>query len=199
MVDAAEWDARYAGSELVWGAAPNRFVVEEFSGLPVGRALDIGAGEGRNAVWLASRGWRVTAVDFSSVAVARGRRLASSAAVEVDWVVADVGDYQPEQAGFDGVLVAYLHLAAEDLAQVLHRAADAVAPGGRIVVIGHDLTNLSEGIGGPQIPEVLYTPEAITAALPGLSVRRADRATRPVPVDDGVREAIDTIVVAQRE
>src|SRR2546430_7187246 len=66
-MDAAEWDQRYAGTELVWSAEPNRFVAAELADLPPGRALDLAAGEGRNSVWLAERGWAVTAVDFSRV------------------------------------------------------------------------------------------------------------------------------------
>ena len=84
--------------ELVWTAEPNRFVVAELQDLAPGRALDVGAGEGRNAVWLASRGWQVTAVDFSAVGLDKGRRLAQDRGVAVDWVLADVRDYQPEPA-----------------------------------------------------------------------------------------------------
>jgi 2-polyprenyl-3-methyl-5-hydroxy-6-metoxy-1,4-benzoquinol methylase len=197
-VDATGWDARYAGSDLVWGVEPNRFVVEELAGLAPGRALDIAAGEGRNAVWLAARGWQVTAVDFSRVAVERGRQLAASHGVELDWLVADLRDYRPPAEAFDAVLVAYLHVSPDDLAAVLRRCAAALAPGGRIVVIGHDLTNLHRGVGGPQLPDVLYTPEAITAALPGLTIVRAERALRPVPAPDTVVHAIDTVVTAVR-
>src|ERR1022692_4898294 len=75
-----EWDKRYAGQELVWTAEPNRFVVAELKDLAPGRALDLGAGEGRNAVWLASAGWQVTAVDFSAVGLDKGRRLAENRA-----------------------------------------------------------------------------------------------------------------------
>jgi SAM-dependent methyltransferase len=197
-MDRAGWDARYSEADLMWGAGPNRFVAEEFTGVPPGRALDVGSGEGRNAIWLAEHGWRVTAVDFSPVATERGRQLAGQRGVEVDWVVADLLDYQPEEGTFDAVLVIYLHLMPEALATVLHRAARAVAPGGRIFVIGHDLTNLRDGVGGPQDPDVLHTPELIAAHLPGLDVRRAERARRPVQTDDGIVDAIDTLVSAVR-
>jgi SAM-dependent methyltransferase len=73
---AAEWDARYAGKNLVWEAEPNRWVVEVCAGLPPGRALDLACGEGRNALWLARQGWRVTGVDFSRVALERAGDLA---------------------------------------------------------------------------------------------------------------------------
>jgi SAM-dependent methyltransferase len=82
----AAWDQRYSGPDLVWGAGPNRFVTDEVTALPAGRAVDLGTGEGRNAIWLAERGWQVTAVDFSAAGLARAARLAAERAVSVDWV-----------------------------------------------------------------------------------------------------------------
>jgi SAM-dependent methyltransferase len=198
-VDSAGWDTRYRASDLVWGGEPNRFVAEEFTGEPPGRALDIASGEGRNAIWLAGLGWQVTAVDFSAIAVDRARRLAERRGVTVDWVVADLRDYQLALGVFDAVVVAYLHLSPADLDVVLGRAAQALAPGGRILVVGHDVTNIDHGIGGPQDPGVLHTPQAIGAALAGLSVRRAERVRRPVATERGVVDAIDTLVCAVRE
>lgn len=197
-MDQAEWDARYAASGLVWGGGPNRFVAAALTGVPPGRALDLGSGEGRHAIWLASLGWQVTAVDFSEVGVERGRRLATARGVQIDWVRADVLDYRPEAGAFDAVLIAYLHLLPDALAAVLARAARAVATGGCILVVGHDVSNLRDGVGGPQDPALLYTPETITAGLPGLDVRRAERVRRPVQTPDGVVDAIDTLVYAVR-
>ncbi|NJC73906.1 class I SAM-dependent methyltransferase [Planosporangium thailandense] len=200
-MDSAAWDARYASApDLVWTGEPNRFAVEELAALPPGRALDLAAGEGRNAVWLAGRGWEVTAVDFSPVAVDKGRRLADARGVRVEWVTADLLGYAPPAAAFDAVLVAYLHLPAPDRAAVLARAAGALAPGGVLVVIGHDLTNLTDGIGGPQDPAILLSPEAVVATLPGLRIGRAERARRPVTTEDGrCVDAIDTVVTAVRD
>ncbi|MEO3778729.1 class I SAM-dependent methyltransferase [Micromonospora sp. B11E3] len=198
-MDRADWDARYASApELVWTAEPNRFVVAETADLPPGRALDLAAGEGRNAVWLAGRGWRVTAVDFSAVAVRRGRDLARERGVDIDWQVADVITYRPEADAFDLVLVAYLHLPQPDRATVLRQAAAAVRPGGSFVLVGHDLANLTAGTGGPRDPALLLTPDAVAAELPGLRVRRADTARRPVRVQDETVDALDTVVVATR-
>jgi SAM-dependent methyltransferase len=193
-MDAAAWDRRYAAAELVWTAEPNRFVAAELAGVAPGRAVDLAAGEGRNALWLASRGWRVTAVDFSRVAVDKARRLARHAGVTVDWVVADVLTYRlPGDA--DLVLVAYLHLPAADLARVWAAAAAALAPGGVLLVVGHDLSNLTDGTGGPQDPALLYDPDTIAGHLGALHVDHAARVTRPVP---GERVAVDTLVRAHR-
>ena len=193
-----DWDRRYADSELLWTAEPNRFVVQELSSLPPGQGLDLACGEGRNAVWLAERGWRVTAVDFSPVGLSKARRLAAERKVSVDWLLADLLDYQPAPDKFQLALVAYLQVPAEQRAAVLLKACSALVSGGVILVIGHDLTNLSEGVGGPQDPSVLYTPDEIVAELPGLFVQRAERVRRPVEVDGQIHDAIDTLVRAAR-
>ncbi len=195
-MDRLGWDQRYAGSDLVWTAEPNRFVVAEVQDMPPGRALDLGSGEGRNSVWLAARGWQVTAVDFSATGLDKAQRLAQARDVPVDWVLADVLDYQPEEAAFQLVLIAYLQLPAPSLDRVLRHAAGALAPGGTLLVVSHDLTNLTEGVGGPQDPALLHAPESITRVLAGLTVQRAERVRRPV--GEGGREAIDTLVRAVR-
>lgn len=194
-MDATAWDRRYAETDLVWSAEPNRFVVAELADLPPGRALDLAAGEGRNALWLAGRGWRVTAVDFSAVATDKGRRLAQRAGVVVDWVIGDVLTYQPDGPGFDLVIIAYLHLPPADMSTVWSGAVRALAPGGVLLVVGHDRRNLDEGTGGPQDPTLLYAPDAIVAHLAGLHVDRAERVRRPVLED---RVAVDTLVRAHR-
>lgn len=194
----AAWDRRYSGPDLVWGAGPNRFVAAEAAPLPAGRALDLGTGEGRNAIWLAERGWHVTAVDFSAAGLARAARLAAERRVGVDWVQADLMDHRPAPGGYDLVLIAYVHLPPAGLAHLLHAAASAVAPGGTLLVIGHDHDNIARGYGGPQNPDVLYATETITAELGGLRIRRAEQVTRPVQAPDGERTAIDTLVRAER-
>jgi SAM-dependent methyltransferase len=195
-VESQDWDQRYAGTGLVWTAEPNRFVVAELQDLAPARALDVAAGEGRNAVWLASRGWQVTAVDFSAVGLEKGRRLAEHAGVTVDWVCADVRDYEPEPGSFQLVLIAYLQLRAAELDGVLRRAVTALAPGGVLLVVGHDVTNLTDGTGGPQDRAVLHTPDSITGSVGGLSVVRAERVRRPVA--GSPRDAVDTLVRAVR-
>ncbi len=95
-MDSQQWDERYASSEFTWSTEPNQFVAAELAGLPPGRALDLAAGEGRNTVWLAERGWHVTAVDFSRVGLEKGRRLGAARGVDADqvtWIVADLNDY----------------------------------------------------------------------------------------------------------
>lgn len=197
-MDAEDWNRRYAAADLVWSAEPNRFVAAALDGLPPGRALDLASGEGRNALWLAGKGWQVTAIDYAQVAVDKGRERARREGLEVDWTVGDVLAYRPPAEGFDLVLIAYLQLPPDQMAQVWALASRAVAPGGTLFAIGHDRTNLTQGTGGPQDPDLLWTPEELTRALvaDGLTVDRAERVRREVATDEGVRQAVDTLLQA---
>ena len=200
-MDREAWNRRYADAGLVWSADANRFLVEEVSNLPPGRALDLGAGEGRNAIWLAERGWRVTAVDFSDIALQKARRLAEARGVHVEWIEADLRTYAPAADAFDLVVVLYIHLPGRERRALVRRAADAVAMGGTLLVVGHDRSNLDEGHGGPQDPSLLFGPDDITddlAGIEGLRVVRADRVLRPVMTDAGERSAIDALIRAVR-
>lgn len=198
-MEADDWDRRYADRPWLWSAEPNLFLVSEVGEMTPGRALDLACGEGRNAVWLAERGWAVTAVDFSEVATGRARELASVRGVDVDVVTHDVLTYRPDPRAFDLVIVFYLQIPAERLARVLRSAVDAVAPGGTVLVVGHDLTNLEEGHGGPSSPDVLYTPDGVAEHLVPLTIVRAERVERAVETDDGMLTAIDTLVRAIRD
>jgi len=192
------WDVRYE-AKRVWSKEPNRFLVEVVSGLEPGRALDLGAGEGRNAIWLGERGWEVTAVDFSAVGIARGRADAADRGVEVDWRVQDVRRLRTLPGSFDLVLILYLHLPLEQLYKVFALAATSLASGGYVLVVGHDLENLTQGYGGPRDPEVLYTGEIMDRAFPDLRLRRNERVVREVETEEGIRRAIDRLAWARRE
>jgi 2-polyprenyl-3-methyl-5-hydroxy-6-metoxy-1,4-benzoquinol methylase len=201
-MDRTAWNERYASQPLLWGAEPNRFVAAELRDLqPRGRALDLACGEGRNAIWLAKLGWTVTGVDYSEVALERARRLAADQQVAVEWIGADVVSFAPSPRSFDLVVIAYLQVPGPDRRAVLARAAAALRPGGMLFLIGHARINLTQGIGGPQQPEVLWEPADLrqeVAAL-GLAVQRAEHVRRPVETTDGVKDAIDTLLVARRE
>ena len=199
-MDREGWNQRYETTDLVWTAEPNQFLVVEVEGLAPGTALDLGAGEGRNAVWLAQQGWQVTAVDFSDVGLAKADQLATAAGVEVSTTCADLVGYTPPPRGFDLVAVVYLHLPASVRRAVYRRAADGVAPSGTLLVVGHDTTNRTDGYGGPQDPDVLFSPDDVVADLAdsGLVVEKAERVRRAVTTDDGPHVAIDALVRAIR-
>lgn len=193
-----DWDKRYSGTDLLWSVEPNRFLVEETAALAPGRALDLAAGEGRNAVWLAERGWSVDAVDFSTVALTKAHRLAEARGVALNWIEADVEQHSLAESEYDLVIVFYLHLPWERMRHVLHAASEAVAPQGTLLLVGHDRTNLDGGHGGPRNSDVLYTPEEVAGALPGLRIDEATRRERPVETEAGVATAIDCLVRASR-
>src|SRR4051794_14283844 len=186
-MDAREWDEKYAASELVWSATPNQFVAAELADLPPGRALDLAAGEGRNALWLADRGWDVTAVDFSLVGLDKGRALLErhpgGRDLHVDWVHADVLSYETGPVPYDLALVTYLQLVADERRTAVRRAFGALREGGTFFLVAHDATNLTEGTGGPSDPDVLFTAEEVLGDLDGerFDVVRAERVARPVP------------------
>jgi SAM-dependent methyltransferase len=196
-MDSTGWDRRYSGSDLVWSAEPNRHLAAEVAGLSPGRALDLACGEGRNAVWLAQLGWRVSGVDFSQVGLDKAAALAEQRGVRVDWQLADLTDYVPPAAAFDLVVVLYLHLAARERREIHARAAEALDAGGLLLVIGHDSSNIQDGYGGPQDPSVLFTPQDVVSDVPGLEIERAERVLRPVDAPGG-RCAIDALVRARR-
>ena len=198
-MDAAAWDARYAEAEPVSTAAPNRFLVEVAEDLAPGRALDLAAGAGRNAVWLARRGWEVTAVDFAAEGLRRAEALAADHGVQITTVHADLADHHPPEAAFDLVVLAYLQVPEDPMAAIVARAAAAVAPGGTLLVVAHDRSNLERGHGGPSRPEVLTTVAGVTAAIGALEIVRAEVAERPVDTPEGGRVALDTLVVARRQ
>jgi SAM-dependent methyltransferase len=197
-MDAHAWDERYAASELVWSRGPNQFVEAECADLPPGSAVDLAAGEGRNAIWLARRGWLVTAVDFSQVALDKGRTLAGD--LEVNWVCADATAWTPAEP-VDLVVVAYFQVPAADRRAAHRHAVESLRAGGTFVLVAHDTTNLTEGTGGPQDASVLMTAGDVLADLEGLEVDvvRAERVERVVATADGhggeeQRTAYDALV-----
>lgn len=198
-MDAADWDARYAKTELVWTATPNRWVVETLAGRPPGTAVDLACGEGRNAVWLAGQGWQVTGVDFSIAALRKAAALAWRGDVDVEWVHADATTWAAEQP-VDLVVIAYLHLPEAQRRRAHRAAAAGLAPGGTLLVVGHDTANLTEGVGGPQDRTLLFTPTDVLADVAGMGLHtvRAEQVTRTVKSGDGVLRATDALAELRR-
>lgn len=202
-MEAAQWDAKYAERELVWSAGPNVFVEQYAADLPVGRALDVAGGEGRNALWLADRGWDATVADFSQVALDRAQRIrderpeknGSFGVRRVDVLAEPLGNQD-----HDLVVVAYLQLAELQRRVALRSAAEAVAPGGHLLVVAHHTDNLADGYGGPQNAMWLYSESDVDDDLvgTGLVTVVSERAARTVATDDGPRTAWDAVVLARR-
>jgi SAM-dependent methyltransferase len=190
-VRAQDWDQRYAEKQQ-WSSEPNALVAELLADLPAGDAVDLAAGEGRHALWLAGRGWRVTAVDFSDVGLARGR--SQPGAHRVTWVTADVFAWQAPPESQDLVLLAYLHVPVDDMLALLRRAIAWLRPGGRLLSLGHDVENLTRGVGGPQEPAILHSVERLAPVTALLDVDRLEQVLRQTP--DGV--AVDTLLWGRR-
>lgn len=196
-MDSLAWDERYGRVPSLWGDQPNVFLEAAAGELEPGTALDLACGEGRNALWLARRGWSVRAVDFSRLATDRGRAVAMREALDVSFEVQDVLEWMPPARSFDLVVIVYLQIPAAGMSVVIGRACDAVAPGGTLLVVGHHPDNLVEGYGGPRSAEVLYGEDDL-ARWCSLPVLEASRAIRTVHTDDGDRDAVDCLLVARR-
>lgn len=219
-MDAAAWDDYYSRTELVWGAPPDDTVVEQVFGLerrlPQGltavgeprpelpRVLDLGCGEGRNALWLATHGWQVDAVDYAQAGIDKGRtvasRLSRSVRTRINWHCADITDF--DSTGLTGpyelILLTHVPLPAGARRALLLRAADLLVPEGTLLVLGTDALELTEGGGGEQDPALLFSPNDIVAELgpagDDIRIRVADRVHRAT--ED--HERIDALVVATR-
>lgn len=192
-MDAEAWDERYRAADRLWSATPNIFVADRLADREPGVGLDLASGEGRNAIWLAEKGWDMTAVDFSSVALDRGRAISD----QVEFIEADVLSWEPDRK-FDLVLIAYLQIEAEPLSDLIFRARDWLEEGGELFLVGHDISNLDEGVGGPQAAELLWDLDLMLEWLGDLRLVEGGVVERPVEVDGDVRHALDTLIRAQR-
>jgi SAM-dependent methyltransferase len=196
------WDERHRAGDFE-GHGPNPTLVAALEGLvsagvQPGRAVELASGSGTNAVWIAGQGWRTTAVDWSPVGLDNGRAKAKSAGVEVEWLERNLFEWSPPARSFDLVVIVYLHLPPQERAPVYGRAAEAVAPGGRLVLVGHHKLHATQGVGGPD-PDRLFTAKEIAADLvardPNLELERAEvvRQVRPP-----ARGPIDALLVLRR-
>jgi SAM-dependent methyltransferase len=203
-VDRESYDELYRSTPAVWSGRPNRQLVVEAADLPPGTALDAGSGEGGDALWLAERGWRVTAVDFSAVALERAAVAARARGVgdRIEWRHEDLDVWTPPAGRFDLVTAHYLHATWSDRRGMFRGLAAAVAPGGTLLVVGHLLgDHWGHGEHHAHDPGVLYTAEDVASLLDrqewgdvvtGTRDRdpeAADRTGNPVP---------DTVLVARK-
>ncbi|MGH3649141.1 MAG: class I SAM-dependent methyltransferase [Acidimicrobiia bacterium] len=191
-MDAAAWDERYRATGRLWSEGPNLFVEDRLSGVRPGVGLDLASGEGRNAVWLAERGWQMTAVDFSDVAVERGTVRSDA----VEFIRADVRSWEPGHR-FDLVLIAYLHLVEAEFEPLVKRSVRWLLPGGELFMVGHDRSNIARGVGGPQTPEILWDVDEIVGWLGDLEIIESGVVERPVEVDGATALARDALVRAR--
>jgi 2-polyprenyl-3-methyl-5-hydroxy-6-metoxy-1,4-benzoquinol methylase len=187
------WDGRYTAKGHLWGAEPNIFVAEICGAFEPGTALDLGCGQGRNAIWLASLGHTVTGLDLSPVAIAQARDIAAERGVHVEFEAVDLMSWDPAGRTWDLVVLAYLQLPPDARRRVHAAAMKALAPDGRLVIVAHHLANLERGVGGPQAPDRLFTERQLAEDFAGLAVERNEEALRHT--DQG--DAVDLVFVAR--
>jgi 2-polyprenyl-3-methyl-5-hydroxy-6-metoxy-1,4-benzoquinol methylase len=161
------WEDRYRSTDAVWSRRPNAVLVAEAADLVPATAVDVGCGEGADAMWLAEQGWRVTAVDWSATALERGTQQAATRGREVagriSWQQADVTGWTPD-GSYDLVTSCFLHIPPADRDPLFARLAAAVAPGGTLLLAGHHPSEL-ETIGRDRPAELFFTPDEIVALL----------------------------------
>jgi 2-polyprenyl-3-methyl-5-hydroxy-6-metoxy-1,4-benzoquinol methylase len=200
MFEPSSWEERYSGDETVWSGQPNPQLVAEVSALPPGTALDVGCGEGGDVIWLAEQGWRVTGADFSANGLARAARHAEEAGVadRTDWWQVDARTFEAGGRSFDLVTTHFLHPPDGGMVEVVGRLAEAVAPGGHLLVVGHEpsevFTHLNESH-----RNAMFLAEELVPGLPeGFEVLLAEQRPRTV-VRDGVTVDIgDSTLLARR-
>jgi SAM-dependent methyltransferase len=198
------WDERYRSAGRVWSGKPNPQLVAEVAGLTPGRALDVGCGEGADAVWLAGAGWTVVAADLSAVALERAAAHARDAgpavAARIEWRQADLLAQPPEPGCYDLVSAQFIQLPLEPRTALFAALAAAVRDGGMFLVVGHHPSDLDTGVPRPPMPELFYGPEEIAGLLDGSwTVRSCEARPRPATTPDGAEVTIhDTVLAALR-
>jgi SAM-dependent methyltransferase len=199
------WDERYGSADRIWSGNPNPHLVAAASPLSAGTALDVGCGEGADVIWLASQGWQATGVDVSAVALDRAARQAALAGAQIagriSWQQADVLSWTPPARHFDLVSAQFMQLPATPLESLHRRLAEAVRPGGVLLIVGHHPSDLDTSIGRPHHPGLMFTAEQIAAWLdPGeWSITIAAAPAREAVDPDGASVTIhDAVLQASR-
>ena len=164
------WNDHWADMED-YGSGSDEILADQVMSLTPGRALEIGCGTGGNAVWLAKQGWKVTAVDYSVVAIERGMRLAAEAGVDIEFIVADASKFQP-RGHYDLITCFYIQLFPLQRADLLSNMSGALAPGGTLLFVSHDKSNPPSGWSQEDLLS-LTTPGEIVAELSGLQIEQA--------------------------
>jgi len=200
-MDSKDWDTRYKSADNIWSLTPNAFVTQYLEHLPTGSMIDLAGGEGRNALWFASRGWEVENVEFSRVALGKY----ADRSIEMDLLDhckathADVTeDIRYALRNVDLGVIAYLHIDSTGLAKAIQSLVSNIKPGGTFFGIWHARENLVDGYGGPQDLEVIPTKEAVREALikSGISGASIELKERRVNVGEEIKTAIDLTVLA---
>lgn len=202
-MDRGSWEERWSQAlrehgDRIATMPPNPRLTDVAAGLPAGRALDAGCGHGAETLWLADRGWTVTAVDFSATALAHGRAtaetLGADIAARVDWVEGDLGTWAPQPAGYDLVACLYVHVAGS-VTELVQRMATGVTPGGTLLLVGHRPIDPATGAETPAAGQVQVSVPEARAALDTAEWEFVVAGDRPRSV---AGTGVDAVICARR-
>ncbi len=197
------WDDRYGSADQIWSGNPNPHLVTVATELSPGSALDVGCGEGADAIWLAQRGWQVTGIDVSTVALDRAAQRAATAGADVAgrirWQQADVLTWAPESHQYDLVSAQFMQLPRPELESLHRRLAAAVRPGGTLLIVGHHPSDLETTMGRPHLSGLFFAAEEIATNLNPVEWQVVTTAPTRAAVDPGgeiinIRDAVLTAV-----
>ncbi len=174
------WDERYSNPEYVYGTEPNQFLAAHFNKIPKGRVLEIGAGEGRNGVFLAIKGYQVTAVDQSGVGLKKARRLAEEKGVEIETIEANLAEFKIEPGAWDGIVAIFCHLPRDLRSRVFADSIRGLAPNGVFLLEFFTTAQLKYNTGGPKDPTMLYSLTEAMSDFKGLAIEHAEELEREV-------------------
>lgn len=155
------WDQRFSSEQYVYGNEPNQFFKEQIENLTPGKALFIGEGEGRNAVYAATKGWSVDAVDISKEAKNKALKLASELNAKINFTVSDISEFTPAENEYDFVVLIFFHVMPDLREQTHHKVVNALKPGGRTLLECYEKDQLKYKSGGPKNETLLYSLEDI--------------------------------------
>jgi SAM-dependent methyltransferase len=198
------WNERYGSAQRIWSGEPNPQLVTEIAGRPPGRALDVGCGEGADAIWLARKGWGVVAADISSVALERAAQHARdtdpAVAGRIEWRQVDLLASPPGPGSFDLVSAQFMQLPPEPRTRLFTALIASVRPGGTLLVVGHHPSDLATGVARPPMPELFYSPDEIAALLDhSWTVGVSEARPRPASTPDGAEATVhDSVLAATR-
>ena len=193
---AAQWDERYRAEPDLWTKEPNAELVRFAGELDPGRALDVGAGDGRNAIWLATQGWAVTALDLSTVALERAAERGAAHGAQLTCIVADWREHDFGEAAFELVVVSFMHPQPDEREALFGRVARALVAGGHVFTVGVILAD--HGRRGPPDAERLYTVERVQHALREFELLRCEEHTYEQDHSSGRREVTDVVAIGRR-
>jgi 2-polyprenyl-3-methyl-5-hydroxy-6-metoxy-1,4-benzoquinol methylase len=200
MFEPSGWEERYSGEEKIWSGNANLQLVAEVSGLTPGTALDVGCGEGGDVIWLARQGWRVTGADFSANGLSRAARHADEAGVadRTDWWQVDARTFVADSRSYDLVTTHFLHPPDGGMVEVTNRLSQAVAPGGHLLVVGHEPSEVFSHLTASQRRAMFLAADLLPGLPEGFEALVVEQRPRTMTRDGVTVDVHDSTLLARR-